>query len=123
MADLLMDGYERGAKAVEIASDVVKQLLGLSTAILALTITFSTDIVPNRSETPTSWLFLGWGVYLASIVFGLWGLMALAGELERSGSRSPSIYQWNVRVPVGLQILAFLVATVMIIVYAINAVG
>jgi TRAP-type C4-dicarboxylate transport system permease small subunit len=114
-----MTAYERGKKAVDFAADVVKQLLALSTGILALTITFATDIVGNR-ETPTVLLGISWIAYILSILFGLWALFAMTGELEQLPARAndqveePSIRGRNVTLPAILQIVTFLAATAFI---------
>jgi hypothetical protein len=39
---------ERDKKAYDLAADTVKQILGLSTAIVALTATLLKDLVPAR---------------------------------------------------------------------------
>jgi hypothetical protein len=65
----------------------------------------------------------GWVCYLLSILFGVWTLMALAGNLERPNapSKEPSIYARNIRVPSILQLLAFLVAVVFTLLFGGNA--
>lgn len=123
-----MTAYERGTKAVDFAADVVKQLLTLSTGILALTITFATDIVGDR-KTPTVLLGISWIAYILSILLGLWALLAMTGELEqlparRSGQvEEPSIRGRNVTLPAILQIVAFVAATAFIATYGLFALG
>jgi hypothetical protein len=120
--------YERGTKAVDFAADVVKQLLTLSTGILALTITFATDIVGDR-ETPTVLLGISWIAYILSILFGLWALFAMTGELEQlpakgnNQGQEPSIRGRNVTLPAILQIVTFLGATAFIAAYGLFALG
>jgi len=122
-----MTAYERGTKAVDFAADVVKQLLTLSTGILALTITFATEIVGDR-ETPTALLGISWVVYILSMLFGLWALFAMTGELEQlprgnDQVEEPSIRGRNVTLPAVLQIVTFLAATAFIASYGVAALG
>lgn len=101
------------------ASDVAKQLITLATGVLALTITFAKDIT-NNTEVHKPLLILAWVGYLASVLGGVWTLMALTGSL---GKGEQSIYGWNVRIPAISQILLFVGATVLIIVYAALSIG
>lgn len=133
---------DRLEKAFDFASDSTKQLITLSTGILTLTITFSKDILGGVSGDPINLLVAAWVVYLISIIFGLVTLLSLTGSLERGeghnvgngqpaesggtgadpGDQSfPSIYASNIRIPATVQILLFLVATILIVVFAIQA--
>jgi len=114
-----------GKMAFDLAGDLAKQLITLSTAVLALSITFTKDIVKDASQGPELVLRLSWGTYLFSIVCGIWTMMALTGTLMPMSPRDggPTFaFGGNVRLPAFLQIFAFLVATVLIIVYGIRAV-
>jgi cytochrome bd-type quinol oxidase subunit 2 len=110
---------DRRQAAFEYASGATKQLLTLATGIIAVSITFSTDIIANT--TAHRWaLITAWIVYLGSIVFGIWALLAMTGELEQTQANppDPSIRGGNVVAPSALQIIAFLVATVFLVLYA-----
>lgn len=93
-----------------LAADVSKQLITLSTGVLALMLTYGNGvgrvISPNAKRT----LILAAGVYLASIVFGVATLMTLVGQMEAlvSHDSSAGIYSGNVRWMAGLQIALFL---------------
>ena len=111
-------------KAVEFAADVAKQFITLSTAILALTITFATNIAKS-SGAPTLLLGLSWVLYVIAIICGMWTMMALTGELEPAQDSPdaptqthPSIRGANVVLPALLQIAFFLIATALVVVYA-----
>ena len=69
-------------KAFEFAKDSTKQLITLSTGIVALTITFAKDILGGVPAGPRRLLFAAWVVYLISIICGRWTLLALTGSLE-----------------------------------------
>jgi hypothetical protein len=117
---------EQRKKAFDFASDLTKQLITLATGILAITITFSKDIIksPLTPRSAIVMMMLAWVVYLLSIIFGLWNLMALTGELEPKGAASaePTTKGANVFIPTVLQIGSFLVATLMAIVFGIISV-
>jgi hypothetical protein len=123
------DLSERAKEAFTFASDVTKQLITLSTGVVALTITFSKDILGGVSDERIKALFFAWEVkethllagawlvYLLSIIFGIVTLMTLTGNLERS--RSDSVYAGNIRLFSGVQIVLFLAATFAIIRFGI----
>ena len=69
-------------KAFDFASDSTKQLITLSTAILALTITFNKDVLQSVSSSSINTLISAWIVYLVSIFFGVLTLLALTGTLD-----------------------------------------
>jgi len=118
LAFLLMAMDEQRKAAFDYASDTTKQLITLATAIVGVSITFATDIVSNTTAHREI-LIIAWSVYVASIVLGVWSLLSMTGELEpKSGSATPSIRRANVVLPAILQILAFLIATVLLVVYA-----
>lgn len=111
-------------KAFDLATDTVKQLLTLSTGIIALTITFSKDFLglsPGAGlDVPARWVIsIAWVLYLGSIGFGVWAFMALTGELQpdQDLKRLPSIRETNVTFPVFMQILTFFVATIFIVIF------
>jgi hypothetical protein len=103
--------------AFEAARDSTKQLLALSTGVIALTITFAKDFV--GSVTPArSLALIAWFLYLASAFFGLWALNALTGS---AGTLRPS--QWlsiqsrNIVVPAAVQVLTFVSALTLTVIY------
>lgn len=105
--------------AFEFASDLAKQLITLSTAILALSITFQKDIAGKKDLPSIRLLGFGWIGYLLSILLGIWTLMALTGSLAPvDASPPPTGIDSNARLPAGLQILAFTAATILLILHA-----
>lgn len=119
---------ERRKKAFELATETVKQLITLSTGIIALTITFSKDLLEAVPAAAKPFLTFGWLAYLACVVFGVWALMALTGSLEPQPGNGdeevlelPSIRRANVTLPAALQVLSFLAATVLIVVFGMKA--
>ena len=111
---------DQRAAAFEHASDTTKQLITLATAIIAVSITFSKDIIGNTTAH-RGVLISAWITYLLSIIFGVWALLAMTGELQPNsqGSDDPSIRRPNVTIPSVVQILSFIAATALLIAYAV----
>ena len=103
---------EKTKKQFDFATDLVKQLITLSTGVLALTITFLHDILKN-AEAPTS-LLVAWILYVVSIPFGIVAMMALTAGLTAD---EPSILSPFISVPASVQTLTFLAGTVAILVF------
>lgn len=112
---------EANKKAFDFASDVCKQLITLATGILAITITFSKDLVGPASRIAQSFLAFAWVVYLASILSGIATLLILSGLLGRS--KAPSIYSPKARWAAGTQIVLFVIAVGFTILFGIFAFG
>jgi hypothetical protein len=112
---------EAAKKAFDFASETTKQLLALSTGIIALTITFSKDFVHQVPARAVTFLVWAWLSYLMSIVFGIWTLMALTGTLQPKINTiaPPRIWGRNVTRPSSLQILSFLIGLVLTICFGI----
>jgi len=117
---------ERLKKAFDFASESTKQLIALSTGVIALTITFSKDIAradaAEKIAPHTKWvLFIAWAVYLLSILFGVLALLNLTGNLEPKQKAppvpAPTIWAPGVRRFSVAQILMFLTATGLVIIF------
>jgi hypothetical protein len=118
-------------KAFEFVQDTTKQVIVLSTAILSLTITFADKLERERWD----WLLnSAWVLYVLTIICGIWVLFALSGTLEQiktnvlipSGTLAKpnvpvSIRESNITIPASLQLFIFLLATILIVIYAIFA--
>lgn len=109
---------EQQKKAFDFAADVTKQLITLSTAIITITITFSKEMI-NFTDAPVKWcLLMAWVLYILTVFFGIWTLMALTGNLQpikktpttTSDKAECTINSKNIRVPSMLQIFCFIVA-------------
>ena len=64
--------------AFEFTSDLSKQLITLSTGILALTITFTRQLVEDPSRRLVRVLKFGWASYFLSIIFGIMNSIILS---------------------------------------------
>lgn len=106
--------------AFTFASDLSKQLITLSTGILAITIAFTKDIVKRISSLGACALAVAWFFYLLSVICGIWTLMALTGTLAPLEPMSGELaLGQNIRDPAAYQIYSFLIATILIIIYGI----
>jgi hypothetical protein len=113
---------EHRKKAFDFASDVAKQLITLSTGIIAVSVTFSKDIVKNTANSKYAIILMAVGsfIYLLSILAGLWHLYALTGELETiQNDHEPTTRGSNATIPAITQIITFLAATLVIIIFGI----
>ena len=100
-----MGMLEYQKKAFDFASDLTKQLITLSTSIVTISLLFG-DHFPKQSKLAL-W---AWAFYLVSSLFGLWTLMALTGTLAPINPPASFDLGFNVRLPSGLQVLAFAIA-------------
>jgi hypothetical protein len=93
-------------KAFDFAADLTKQLITLATAIIGAIVTFFDKAHLERYGA----LKIPLLIYLVSILFGVWTLMALTGTLGRVGA-GPVLYSRNIQVPSAVQIVTFLFGT------------
>ena len=104
----------------EFANQVTQQLMTLSTAILARTITFTKEIVRRLPRSPLWVLKAAWLIFLLSICAGLWTMSALTRTLALYNSEQPlSIMRWDVRVFYALQFFSFIIGIFLIIIYGV----
>lgn len=118
-----MEAGERTKAAFDYAKESTVQLISLATGVMALTITFSKDLIGDSETCKLVWMMKwAWGLYLGSICFGVLTLLALTGTLARGNGtiKCDSIYGFNVRIQSVLQIVLFLVATGFAAVFAIR---
>jgi len=106
-------------KSFDFASDLTKQLLSLSTILIGISITFFEKF--NCSNL--YWIIiLSWSFLFISIIFGILSLMGLTGSLGRikdlKAFDSTNIYNRNIRVVSGLQIVTFLTGILLLIIYS-----
>jgi hypothetical protein len=103
-------------KSFDAVSDLVKQLITLSTAVIALTITFLTGVVRTVPPKASRNLKTAWVLYCLTVLFGIGAMMAIAGTLG-STSATKNIYQPNITWWVGLQVFTFMSGTGLVIAF------
>ena len=106
-----MDAEERNKLAFSLAGDSVKQVLTLSSAMLAFTVTFSTDVTEGATAADERWLWATWALLAVSILAGVVTLLSLVGVLGSPDS-TPDVYADGVRKVAGAQMLAFAAALI-----------
>ena len=111
MNDLLA-GYKH-------ANDLCIQLISLATLILGLSITFMRDVLKRHS--PTWALKVSWICLLVSIVFGIWMMMAITGDIFRITADPENVkavmYHSNLALPSAMQIVTFIAGISFLIVF------
>ena len=68
---------EKTKKALDFALASSKQMITLSTGVMALSITFSKDFLQHTPATARTIALWFWAAYLDAVLFGLWTLFAL----------------------------------------------
>src|SRR5690349_24318812 len=103
------------------ATDLAKQLITLATSSLALSVTFTKDIIKTNVPVVTWPLKIAWVSWLASVCFGIWTMMALTGMIfkvtEAADASKPVTYAASVSIPALLQILTFLLGIALLILH------
>ena len=100
------------------AKDLAIQLITLSTGLLALSVTFTKEILVTISKSRLVVLRLSWGTHMFSILCGVWTLMALTGSLMPIVSTTPNAlrqFGQNVRHPAAGQVVLFVLGTLLLL--------
>lgn len=92
------------------ASDTVKQVIGLSSGILALTVTFAKEQIAKNRPSALLPLKASWFFEIFSLIAGVWALMAITGQVSSTSVTSPSVWALQVTIPAILQIVFFVFA-------------
>ena len=103
------------SKAVDLTAEIVKQMIALSTAVIAFTATFSKDIVQTRAASYAGILLAAWIAFLLCIVIGVIGTLGGLTQTLREGRLD---FGTSVTWPLRAQGLVFFLALVLMIVYA-----
>ncbi|PYL55851.1 MAG: hypothetical protein DMF29_00290 [Verrucomicrobia bacterium] len=119
-----MDLSKTAEKAFESARDTSKQIITLSTGTIAFTVTFSKELsgLTPRGCWQTVFLLASWIAFLTSAVIGIWTQLALTEELEPAvpaagQPKEPSINSRKITCPFQIQIVAFLVGILTVVIY------
>lgn len=114
---------DRRKLAFGFAQDATKQLIALSTGVIALTITFFHDFAAHAGSASRVLMAISWTFYILSILFGLIALLAMTGSLEPKPDQNvePSIRGGNVTYPAMAQILLFFLAITLTVIAGVVA--
>lgn len=109
-------------KSFEFASDLTKQLITLSTVLIGLSITFFEKFKNDSSEYL---IITSWALLFASILFGIFALMAITGHLGKPTTEDEAnqinIYSKNITIFSILQIFTFIGGILLLIIYSSNS--
>ena len=102
---------------LKFSGEVTKQIVTLSTGIIALTVTFAKEfkvIGEGSALTVPGSLKLSWVSFAVSILFAIWTLLAIAGTLNEidRGGETTNPKRTNIRIPAALMVLAFFVGII-----------
>lgn len=110
MVQVMTNIDETTKKSFEFAQDTTKQLITLSTGIVAITLTFFKDFAPGSSDSARYLMTIAWVFFLVSIFFGVLHLLALTGAL--SGAPA-TVWNKNAVIASAFQQIAFMVGLVL----------
>jgi len=106
---------------IKLASELSKQLITLAISIFTFTVTFLKDRLPELSRRGKLTIGYSWVFYIISIFAGIFHMMALTGLFTKENiSRYYFVIQQNAKVAFIIQILIFLVATILMLIYGMS---
>jgi len=115
-----MDQNERSTRALDYAQESVKQILGLSTGVLALTLTFFEDFAGAHSGAARSCIVISWIFFLIAIISGLLTLLAMTSDLwpKKQNKRTKTVDIWttDLRIYAIIQVVAFGLGSILMLV-------
>jgi hypothetical protein len=103
-----MTDADRISSAFGYASEKTKQLITLATSILAITITFSKDVLGGVVAWAVIPLLVAWLMYLISIVAGVQLLGRFAARIQASPIDSETLNEPDIAQYARRQVLCFL---------------
>ncbi|MGO9609541.1 MAG: hypothetical protein ACLPT4_07885 [Verrucomicrobiia bacterium] len=117
----------RTPKGLDLAADLVKQVITLSTAVTAFTATFAKNFSPsvNGGTVVPGSLRWSWVFFIVAIFFGILSLMTVVGTANNieAGKVSLGASDPYVRSFVGLTMLAFFIGLVLTVVASFSIIG
>jgi hypothetical protein len=99
----------------QFAKEIATQLITLSSALIGVSVTFLKDF---RSENLRP-LRIAWGLYIVTIICGVWTLMTLTGTLEGLSAPNQTFtgFYGSTRLAALAQIVSFVAATLSLVVF------
>ena len=108
-------------KSIELATDLTKQLITLSTILIGLSITFIDKI---HGELIIALLIISWIVLLLSILSGIFTLMSFTGaigKLSKEESEEFNIYDKNITIFSKAQVFLFSIGILFMLLFGITS--
>lgn len=108
-----------GIEGIKAANTLVAQVITVAAALVAFTVTFAEKFTPkDQLIQPPASLKISWILFVLTILFGFWTLMASTGTLNQldHGQTETNPERWNIRIPAGLTFLGFLTGSIALIV-------
>jgi len=110
---------ETKLKSFDFAVDLTKQLISLSTVLIAISITFFEKFSNNSNK----WILIGSWIFLfLSIILGVFTLMTITGRLgqvkDEESINSLDIYGKNITKCASSQILSFIIGIFLLIIFS-----
>jgi len=102
--------------ALEYAARLAEQIITLTTGVIGVSITFMKDFIGKAPKNTKKYIKISWFIYLVSLIFGIWTLMAITGTIEAAQNSIGG----PVKLPAALQIITFLIGTVFLIVFGVT---
>ena len=114
-------------EGLKAAADTTKQVIIMSSAILALTITFAKEFTPTGADhlqVPCAMKW-AWALFFAAIFCGLYTLMAITGTLDRDDRKQPHDGAGGLNIQMGAipMVLSFLGAILATVIAAFDLAG
>lgn len=96
-------------RAFDLVSDLSKQVITLSTGMIALGITFHKDFLGSGDEPATRWLLvLSWSAFILAVLAAIATLMTTTGVQSKATEEvPPDPYASNLRTVGGAQLMLF----------------
>lgn len=108
------------AEGFSFAKDVATQLITLSTGLLTISITFTKDVFKGVPIKGRGLLIAAWLLHVVCITFGVWTLMALAGNLLQFNPKEIQQNLGSAQWPAMVQVIAFIAGTAAIALYGLR---
>src|SRR5215207_5995786 len=105
-------------KAVDVAMEIAKQIIAISTAILVLTGVFF-EKLDGMTSFQRTLLAAAWGVFFLAVILGLVAFMISAGAL--AGKTGLDVVKRpDLRVVTALQVVVFFIAVLLMLIFAFS---
>jgi hypothetical protein len=116
-----MDTGKRQEKAFDATSDLARQLITLSTAIVAATTAFHKDIFGDEPRGVTVIMGFAWGLFLLSTLGGIGTLMGCVGALSDKDVDDINLTprMRGILLPARFQVVCFLLGLLISVGYAV----